>query len=121
MKTEINIIRENSKTGQRYEDTIIVNRHKLKLATGEIISVGTDKRGDCWFVSDIESGLNLIYSHYYGFIEFDPVHDVYSEKNALETAKFCIDRYLAENNITFAEWRTKRIKQLTHQHEDKGE
>ena len=44
MKTEINIIRENSKTGQRYEDTIIVNRHKLKLATGEIMSVVTDKR-----------------------------------------------------------------------------
>ena len=112
MKTEINIIRESSKTGQRYEDTIIMNRHKLKLATGEIISVGTDKREDCWFVSDIESGLNLIYSHYYGFIEFDPLHDVYSEKNALETAKFCIDRYLDENNITFAEWRIKRIKQL---------
>ena len=72
MKTEINIIRENSKTGQRNEDTTIANRHILKLATGEIISVGTDKRGDCWFVSDIESGLNLIYSHYYGFIEFDP-------------------------------------------------
>ena len=112
MKTEIKIIRENLKTEQRYEDTIIVNRHKLKLATGEIISVGTDKREDCWFVSDIESGLNLIYSHYYGFIEFDPLHDVYSEKNALETAKFCIDRYLAKNNITFAEWRIKRIKQL---------
>ena len=44
-----------------------------------------------------------------------------SEKNALKTAKFCIDRYLAENNITFAEWRIKRINQLTHQHEDKGD
>lgn len=112
MKIQIKIIRENLKTEQMYEDTIIVNRHKIQLATGETISVGTDKREDCWFVTDIESGLNVIYSHYYGFIEFDLLHNVYSEKNALETAKFCIDKYLAENNITFAEWRIKRLEQL---------
>lgn len=120
MKIEIEIKCENDE-GERWVRKLVGNRHKIRLITGEVINVVTDKRDAHWFVTDVESGFCMVPPSYYGLLCFDDEHDVFTEKKALETTKFCVDRYLAENNITFAKWRTKRINQLTHQHEDKGE
>ena len=86
-------------------------KHKLKLYNGEIIEVTTDKRMEFWFITDIETGYCVIPSSYYGFLNYDPQHDVLTERNALETAKFCIDRYLKSNNITFSQWRERRLSE----------
>lgn len=107
MKTEIEIKCVNNQT-----DTIIGNRHKIKLITGEVVKVATDKRHDCWFVTDIESGLSIVSSSYYGLLCFDDEHDVFTEKNALDTAKFCVDAHLKSKNITFEEWRKERLSEL---------
>lgn len=107
MKTKIEIKCKNNATA-----TIIGYRHKIKLITGEVIKVATDKRYDCWFVTDIESGLSIVSPSYYGLLCFDDEHDVFTEKNALNTAKFCIDTHLTSKNITFEEWRKERLSEL---------
>lgn len=117
MKTTICIKRENSETGERYSEYIIGNKHKLKLITGEVLNVVTDKRQEYWFVTDVETGLLLVPRLYYGFINYDPQHDVYKERNALETAKFCINRHLTERNMTFAEMRVRRLNNLKKEEE----
>jgi hypothetical protein len=107
VKTEIEIKCENNKTC-----TIIGNRHKIKLITGEVIKVATDKRHDYWFVTDIESGLAIVSPSYYGLLCFDDEHDVFTENNALDTAKFCVDAHLKSKNISFEEWRKERLSEL---------
>lgn len=95
-----------------HRQEICGEKHELKLSNGEVIDVITDKRCKSWFVTDIESGLLLIPSRYYGFIVYDTQHDCSTEENALETAKFCIENYLKDNNITFAEMRGNRLKEI---------
>lgn len=111
MKTQIQIKMENG-FNDTYTKTIIANRHKIKLITGETINVCTDKRGNQWFVTDVESGLLLVPSAYYGFLCYDPKHDVYKERNAIQTAKYCIDEYLKSKNTTFKQMRENRIKNI---------
>lgn len=113
MKTELVITMKNILDGGTYTKTIIGNRHKIKLCTGEVINVVTDKRGNQWFVSEVETGLLLVPSAYYGFICYDPKHDVYKEKNALETVKYCFDQHLQSKKISFKEMKEKRIKQIS--------
>lgn len=108
MKIEIEIKCENDE-GERCVRKIVGNRHKIKLITGEVINVVTDKRDAHWFVTDVESGFCMVPPSYYGLLCFDDEHDVFTEKKALETTKFCVDNFLKSKNITFEQWRKERL------------
>lgn len=111
MKIEIEIKCENDE-GERCVRKIVGNRHKIKLITGEVINVVTDKRDAHWFVTDVESGFCMVPPSYYGLLCFDYEHDVFTEKKALETTKFCVDNFLKSKNITFEQWRKERLSKL---------
>lgn len=104
------IIIESSKGN--YSKVVNGKKHKIKLYNGEILDVATHKKNGFWFVTDLETGFNIIPRSYYGFICYDFTHDISTERNALETAKFCIDEYLKSHNITFSQWRTKRLSEV---------
>lgn len=104
MKIEIEIKCENDE-GERWVRKLIGNRHKIKLITGEVINVVTDKRYAHWFVTDVESGFCIVPPSYYGLLCLDDEHDVFTEKKALETATFAINNFLKLKNITFEKFR----------------
>lgn len=111
MKKKLMITMEKG-TGEKYTKIIIGNRHKIKLCTGEIINVLTDKRDKQWFVTEVETGLNLVPDSYYGFLCYDTEHDIYKEKNALETAKYCLNLIIQFKKKSFKEILENRIKHL---------
>ena len=113
MKTEIEIKCKNDED-KRCVRKIIGNKHKIKLITGEVINVVTDKRYAHWFVTDVKSGLCIVPPSYYGLLCFDDEHDVFTEKNALETTKFCVDNFLKSQNITFEQWRKERLYEINN-------
>lgn len=120
MKTEIN--------ARTDDDSIMIirgNGHKLKLNSGEVINVVTDKRcdgltsglnGQLWYVSHIDSGLSIIPIRYYCYpriiwnddIDLDPT----TEKNALKIAKYELDKIFEAKHQTFSELLKRREKEL---------
>lgn len=119
MKIEI-----KARTKDNSEMIIKGNRHRLKLNSGEIINVITDKRtddvlGPMWFVSHIESGLNIIPPQYYcyprlvffGDCDLDPT----TERNALIICKFVFDGYYKNYGKTFKQIFEERERKLKDQ------
>lgn len=96
------------------KEEVYGNFHILKLCSGEKIKVASHKDGDWgWHITDIETGLNLVPLRYYGFIFYEDYgYGVDTERNALNTAKFNLDKYLKEHNTTFSERREKRLKEI---------
>lgn len=109
MKIEI-----NARTNDNSVMIIRGNRHKIKLDSGEVINVVTDKRtddvlGPMWFVSHIESGLNIIPPRYYVYPRFifrlidDCDLEPITERNALKIAKYVWDSIFKNEGKTFEE------------------
>ncbi|MGN0961301.1 MAG: hypothetical protein ACI4PF_03790 [Christensenellales bacterium] len=116
MKAKVDLIMVNT-DGTRYKKNIIGNKHTLKLCTGEKLKVVAHKEDgyNYWHITDIETGLNMVPEHYYGFIDYDDKHNAFTEKNALETAKYSIDKHLNKKKITFSEMREKRLKEVQNE------
>jgi hypothetical protein len=114
MKTEI-----QARTKDNSTMIICGNRHKLKLKSGEVINVITDKRDDdvlgpMWFVTHVESGLNIIPPKYYQYPRFivrkedDCDLDPITERNALKIAQYVWDTIYETQNKTFEQvWKNR--------------
>lgn len=111
MRIKLLIPMENA-LGERIYKEIIGNKRKIKLNNGEIISVMTDKRKDMWFVTDVISGILLIPQSYYGLIVYDEKHNVFTENNALETAKHFLDNEIENKKMGFYEMLENRCEEL---------
>lgn len=122
MKTKIEI---RTKDGSKKK--IKGFKTQLKLKSGEIINVVVDKRkdkyyGNMWFVTHIESGLLIVPPQYYCFprliVDLDELDlDPDTKDNALEIAKYNLDRIYAKRGKTFTEiWneRERLIKEANN-------
>ena len=58
MKTEIEIKCENDE-GERWVRKLVGNRHKIKLVTGEVINVVTDKRKEKYHKKENVYGIQI--------------------------------------------------------------
>ena len=112
----------NARTKDNSAMVIEGNRHKIKLDSGEVINVVTDRRevhpvfGRQWFVTHIDSGLWIIPKRYYCFPRIVWSHDCdldpTTEKNALKIAKHTFDTIYRTQNRTFAQVLADREKEL---------
>lgn len=110
----------NARTKDNSAMVIEGNRHKIKLESGEVIDVITDKRdihpegGPQWFVTHIDSGFNIVPPRYYYYphiiwdndIDLEPT----TEKNALEIAEHTFNTIYRTQNKTFAQILADREK-----------
>ena len=121
-RTDMAKVTINARTKDNSAMVIEGNRHKIKLESGEVIDVVTDRRevhpvfGRQWFVTHIDSGLNIVPPRYYCYphiiwdydIDLDPT----TERNALKIAKHTFNTIYRTQNKTFAQILEEREKQL---------